>query len=102
MRRKDEQNWKDGLGFLQILRRENYHDLGWSDDAIKNHLDDDLLTEEEKVGGRVANELDERFPHHLQCHYCPLNDLIMMSTNIMSCHDDSGVDLSTLLYPVSL
>ena len=34
--------------------------------------------------------------------YCPLNDLIMMSTNIMSCHDDSGVDLSTLLYPVSL
>ena len=66
MRRKDEQNWKDGLGFLQILRRENDHDLGCSDDAIKKHLDHDLLTEEEEVGGRVANELDERFPHHLQ------------------------------------
>ena len=26
------------------------------------------LTEEEKVGGRVADELDERLPHHLQ-HY---------------------------------
>ena len=71
LRRKDEQNWKDGLGFLQILRRENDHDLGCSDDAIKNHLDDDLLTEEEEVGGRVANELDERFPHHLQCNLLP-------------------------------
>ena len=40
--------------------------LGSSDDIIKKHLKHDLLTEEEEVGGRVANELDERFPHHLQ------------------------------------
>ena len=30
--------------------------------ASKN---DDQLTEEEEIGGRVANELDEGFPHHL-------------------------------------
>ena len=38
--------------------------------SLKN-LNSDLLTEEEEIGGGVADELDERLPHHLRAILTP-------------------------------